>query len=245
MDQKQLNTLAPKNQRVTVEQLEGKLPSTAAAMHEVIRREGEKQMHRDAMALLWSAVAAGLTMSTSFIAKGVLQAYLPDNPAFFLITAMGYTIGFIFVVTANQQLFTENTITPILPLMTNPSLGKLRCVLRLWGVVFVGNLIGGAFAALIFVKLPVFTPDILSRFSAIGHHMMQNTAWEMFVKGILAGWLIATMVWILAGLDQAKVIMIFLVTYLISLGILHILLSVPLKHFSFCSTVNLISRPWF
>lgn len=203
---------------VTVEQLEENLPSAAAAVHEIIRREGEKEMQRDTMALLWSAIAAGLTMSTSFIAKGILQTYLPDETPFFLVAAMGYTIGFILVVTAKQQLFTENTITPILPFMTKPSLRRLRSVLRLWGIVFIGNLMGGALAAFIFVALPVFSADILSHFSIIGRHMMQNTPWEMFTKGILAGWLIATMVWVLAGINYAKILMIFLITYLIAAG---------------------------
>lgn len=212
------NALVPENAHVTVEQIEDQLPSAAAAVHEVIRREGEKEMNRGALALLWSAIAAGLTMSTSFIAKGILQAYLPTEPVFFLVVSMGYTLGFILVVTARQQLFTENTITPILPLMTRPSLAKLRCVLRLWGIVFVGNLLGGALAAFIFLKLPVFSSVVLSQFSAIGLHMMENSAMQMFAKGILAGWLVATMVWVLAGITYSKVIMIFLITYLIALG---------------------------
>ena len=90
--------LAPAGEHITVEKIEGKLPSAAAAVHEIIRREGEKEMHRGALALLWSAIAAGLTMSTSLIAKGILQAYLPDSPAFFLVAAMGYTMGFILVL---------------------------------------------------------------------------------------------------------------------------------------------------
>lgn len=203
---------------VTVEQLEETLPSAAAAVHEIIRREGEKEMRRDGMALLWSAFAAGLTMSTSFIAKGLLQASLPAGAAFSLITAMGYSLGFILVVTARQQLFTENTITPILPLMTRPSLSRLGLVLRLWGIVLAGNLAGGALAAFIIVRLPVFSPEVLAQFSAIGRHMMRNTPWEMFTKGILSGWLIATMVWVLAGINYAKILMIFLITYLISAG---------------------------
>lgn len=218
MAQKQDDTIDFNGKHVTVEQIEGRFPSAAAAVHAVLRHEGEKEMQRDKMALLWSAIAAGLSMSTSFIAKGILKSYLPDDPLFFPIIAMGYTIGFILVVTARQQLFTENTITPILPLMTKPSLARLFCVFRLWSIVFIGNILGGTLAALIFVKLPVFSAEVLSELSAVAQHMMSNTPGEMFAKGILAGWLIATMVWVLASIGQAKVFMIFLVTYLISLG---------------------------
>ncbi len=41
---------------------EDRLPSRAMAIHEHIRQDGEKEMERDAMALLWSAIAAGLSM---------------------------------------------------------------------------------------------------------------------------------------------------------------------------------------
>lgn len=83
MAQKQDDTIDFNGKHVTVEQIEGRFPSAAAAVHAVLRHEGEKEMQRDKMALLWSAIAAGLSMSTSFIAKGILKSYLPDDPLFF------------------------------------------------------------------------------------------------------------------------------------------------------------------
>ena len=50
---------------------EDRLPSRAMAIHEHIRQDGEKEMERDAMALLWSAIAAGLSMGASLLAKGI------------------------------------------------------------------------------------------------------------------------------------------------------------------------------
>lgn len=96
---------------------EKNLPSKAAAIHEIIRVDGEKELERDSFALLWSAVAAGLSMGVSLIAKGIFHAKLPDNPASFLLENIGYTFGFIIVIMARQQLFTENTVTPVLPIM--------------------------------------------------------------------------------------------------------------------------------
>ncbi len=42
---------------------EDRLPSRAMAIHEHIRQDGEKELERDAMALLWSAIAAGRAAS--------------------------------------------------------------------------------------------------------------------------------------------------------------------------------------
>ncbi len=53
---------------------------------------------------------------------------------------MGYSVGFLVVVLGRQQLFTENTITPILPLLHDRSIKTAWRVARLWVVVLVGNL---------------------------------------------------------------------------------------------------------
>lgn len=55
-----------------IEVREENLPSRAAAVHEQIRMEGEKELERDGLALLWSAIAAGLSMGASLAAKGIL-----------------------------------------------------------------------------------------------------------------------------------------------------------------------------
>jgi formate/nitrite transporter FocA (FNT family) len=100
---------------------EDRLPSRAMAIHEHIRQEGEKEMERDALALLWSAIAAGLSMGASLLAKGIFHVKLEGIPGGFLLENLGYTFGFIIVIMARQQLFTENTVTAVLPVMHNPT----------------------------------------------------------------------------------------------------------------------------
>ncbi len=62
---------------------EDRLPSRAMAIHEHIRQDGEKEMERDAMALLWSAIAAGLSMGASLLAKGIFHVQLEGVPGGF------------------------------------------------------------------------------------------------------------------------------------------------------------------
>ncbi|HEY4467871.1 MAG TPA: formate/nitrite transporter family protein, partial [Klebsiella sp.] len=112
---------------------EERLPSQAMATHEVIRQEGEKELERDAMALLWSAIAAGLSMGASLVAKGIFHVHLSKLPGGFLLENLGYTFGFIIVILARQQLFTENTVTAVLPIMHKPTRGNIGLLLRLWG----------------------------------------------------------------------------------------------------------------
>ena len=92
---------------------EDQLPSRAMAIHEHIRQDGEKELERDAMALLWSAIAAGLSMSASFLAKGIFHVQFEGIPGGMVLENLGYTFGFIIVIMARQQLFTENTVTAV------------------------------------------------------------------------------------------------------------------------------------
>lgn len=209
---------AGKDAAPDVEELEQHLPSTAAAVHEVIRREGDKELERDFMALMWSAIAGGITMSTSFMARGLLQAHLPPSEFGFLIEAMGYTLGFVFVICAGQQLFTENTVTPVLPVMSQPTGQNVLRLLRLWGTVLLGNTIGALLAAAVFVWLPIFSADVHGAFAEIGHHLMDRPAGQMFAGGIISGWVIATLVWAMFASPDARLPLIFLATYLIAVG---------------------------
>lgn len=202
----------------TADGLKERLPSKSAAIHELIRRDGEKEINRDAMALFWSAIAGGISMSTSMIARGILETYLPDSDLFFLVSSAGYTVGFIIVIIANQQLFTENTITPVLPFMTEPTLSHFVKMIRLWTIVLFGNLIGGAIAAFVMVKMPIFSDEVTRTFVGMGKHLMANSSNELFSKGIMSGWLVATLVWMLHSTKQGHLALIFLITYLIAIG---------------------------
>lgn len=197
---------------------EDRLPSRAMAIHEHIRQEGEKEMERDAMALLWSAIAAGLSMGASLLAKGIFHVELEGIPGGFLLENLGYTFGFIIVIMARQQLFTENTVTAVLPVMQKPTLGNFALLMRLWGVVLLGNIIGTGIAAWAFEYMPIFDEQTRDAFVKIGMDVMKNSPTEMFANAIISGWLIATMVWMFPAAGAAKIVVIILMTWLIALG---------------------------
>ena len=199
-------------------EVEHKRPPRVAVLHETIRLEGEEELSRGLLALSLSAVAAGLSMGFSMLARALLHRHLEGVPGRFLIESLGYTFGFLVVILARQQLFTENTMTAVLPLMTHPSLRKLGSLLRLWSVVFAGNLVGVGLFAYGILNMQLFDEGTRSALFGIGAEVMANSPWQMFTKGIVAGWLIATMVWLLPAVEQAKITVIVLTTYLIALG---------------------------
>ena len=119
------------------------------AVYEVINLEGREEIKRPLSSLWWSGIAAGVGISSSILAEGILHTIFANHPYQGPIENMGYTIGFILVILGRIQLFTENTITVVLPVLKDKSLSLLGCAARLWAVVFAANLVGTFFVALL------------------------------------------------------------------------------------------------
>jgi formate/nitrite transporter FocA (FNT family) len=198
-------------------EVERKRPPRAAVLHEIIRSDGEQELKRSVSALGWSSLAAGLSMGFSMLARGVLHRYVGDMPGGFLIESLGYPLGFLLVILSRQQLFTENIMTAVLPVMTEPTLNNFRCFLRLWSVVLAGNLIGVSLFAFGLLHLQQFDATEKALVD-VGEALMTNTPWQMFTKGILAGWLISMMVWMLAAAEHSRFTVILMTTYVIAIG---------------------------
>lgn len=205
-------------------EVERRMPPRAAVLHEAVGAVGEEELKRTPSALTWSGLAAGLSMGFSMVASAALQAHLPDAPFAHLITALGYSTGFVIVIMARQQLFTENTLTVVLPLISAPSWGKLGLMLRLWSVVFVANIVGIVLFALAVAKLPLFPPKLDDAIAALGATLMSYSVPEMFVKAVAGGWIIATMVWLMPAAESARLWIIVGLTWLIAAaGLVHVI----------------------
>lgn len=193
-------------------------PPRAAVLHEIIRAQGDQELERTLAALWWSALAAGLTMGLSLMAMGLFYARLPEGDSSQVIASIGYSAGFLAVILARQQLFTENTLTAVLPVMTSPTLANVGRLLRLWSVVLLGNLAGTLLVAWVMLELPIFDSKTDIAFLEVGRKVMQNDISQMFAKGIVSGWMIATMVWMIPSMEHAKIWIILMITYLMALG---------------------------
>lgn len=201
-----------------VEEVEERSSPATPVIYEVVRRLGEEEMARPYFSLWWSGVAAGLSISFSLLSQAILQTHLPDAPWRPLVADLGYVVGFVMVVLSRQQLFTENTITVVLPVMAEPTLRNLRSLGQMWGVVLAANLAGTLFAAGICIFTPALTPELRDGMLALSGHILDHGWIEMVFKGIGAGFLIAAMVWLLPGAENAQFQVVVLMTYLIAVG---------------------------
>ncbi|EYR97754.1 formate/nitrite transporter family protein [Acinetobacter baumannii 26016_8] len=187
-------------------------------VYEIIRRDGAEELDRPTAALIFSGIAAGLVISFSFVFKAIIASYIPTDAIWTdLITNFGYTIGFLIAILGHMQLFTENTITTVVPLFKPFTLDKLRAVGRLWGIVILCNIIGTALASLFFLTPDLFTPNIDKALDELAHHVASFSAIQNLLKGVMSGLLIAALVWMLPSVSN-KFLVIFFMTYLIGLG---------------------------
>lgn len=191
---------------------------TAKSIHDIIYMEGESELTRPTSNLFWSGLAAGLSMGFSMITEGILEAYLPDADWTVLIANFGYSVGFVIVILGKQQLFTENTLTPVLPLLHSKTVEKFMNVMRLWGIVLLANLLGALIVALVTAHTSAFSPHVLEAFMEIGHKAMEPEFGTVLLRGIFAGWLIALMIWIIPYAETARLWIIFLITYVVGIG---------------------------
>jgi formate/nitrite transporter FocA (FNT family) len=201
------------------DQAEAHSTPRALVVHEIIRQEGEIALERSAMALMWSALAAGLSMGFSFLTQAMLQTRLSPSSTsgISLVAAAGYCVGFIIVVLGRQQLFTESTLTVILPVLTRRDARTLFAALRLWIIVLLANLVGTWIFAGILVLPTPFTLRLAPALETLAHSSLESTFATTTLKAVLAGWLIALMVWLLPNARSAAVIIIAIVTYVVSL----------------------------
>lgn len=190
----------------------------ADVVHEAIRREGEEELGRSSSALAWSGLAAGLSMGFSLVAESLIREHLPEAPWRPLVAKLGYTVGYLIVILGRQQLYTENTLTVILPLLARRNAATLWQVLRLWGVVLAANLAGALAFAWVIGHTAVFEPRTRQVFAEIGREAMIGSFGVILLRGVFAGWLIALMVWMLPVADTSRAAIIVIITYVVGLA---------------------------
>lgn len=135
-----------------------------------------------------------------------------------LVAKLGYSVGFLIVMLGSQHLYTENTLTPIVPLLSRRSGAMLGRVLRLWAIVFATNLIGTIVFAWVVARTTLFDPEVHTAFVGVATEAMRGDFATTLLRGIFAGWLIALMVWMLPGSKGAQFAVIVVMTYLVGVG---------------------------
>lgn len=177
-------------------------PARGAAVEDIFSPEeifhrvlatAEDEFSRSNGLLFLSGLAAGLSMSLSLVGAASLQAVW-EGPNARAVGLLLYPLGFLFVALGRYQLFTENTLTPVTLVLTR--LASVPRLLRIWTVVLSANLVGTGLAAWILADTGVLSEAAMGHATDLGLHLLSFDAGELIWKGVFAGWLVATLVWL-------------------------------------------------
>ena len=189
---------------------------SAKEIHANVLGSAEEELKRTSASLLFSAVAAGLTIGFSFLAGGWARSIAPESLQK-LAVAIAYPLGFVFVVLARNELYTENTLEPVIPVLHNRDAKTFGNMMRLWGLLIVGNLVGALIFAAVFAKTNAVPEAIRPHLEAIAAESTSDGFGLTFYRGIFAGWMLAMLTWLLASTHDrlAQIVLIWFLTMLI------------------------------
>ena len=198
-----------------------------AALHELKRPTG---------GLFVSSVSAGLVIGFSLLLMASMLTAVDGtvSQTFTRIILAGmYSIGFVLVIMGRSELFTEHTTLAVLPVLDRRA--SLLQLLRLWSIVFAGNITG----AIIFTIIVTWISPVLGiaapwAFVEIARSLIDHDVWVIFISAVFAGWLMGELTWLLAaGRDTiSQIFFICLVTS--AIGFLNL-------HHSIAGTVEVLS----
>jgi formate/nitrite transporter FocA (FNT family) len=203
-------------------------PEPTLSSQQILRRELEnalKQIERPASGLFISAVAAGLNVSFGALLMGMALTFSGGFASSFVerfVLANISTVGFVIVIIGQTELFTAHTTLGVLPVIDRrASIGELG---QLWGVVYVGNLLGcAAFAGLIAVSGPPLGIVTSAAAGTLADALVPLSWWAILLSGVVAGWLMGLATWLVAaGRDTVgQVLLIWMITGVIGFGPFH------------------------
>jgi formate/nitrite transporter FocA (FNT family) len=147
--------------------------------------EGEVRLARPLLALVSTGLLGGID-----IGAGVLAYLLVDYQTHStLLAGIAFSLGFVALLLARSELFTENFLVPVLTVVA----GKAGwfALARLWVVTLATNLVGGWVISWLIVTA---RPDLKPTAIAVGSHYAKlGVSMESFALAVLAGAVITLM----------------------------------------------------
>lgn len=183
------------------------------------------EYRRHNKAVFFSAFSGGLEIGFSLLLMGTLYTMFVDEmttSGLEITLAFAYPIGFIFVILGRSELFTEHTNLAVLPVLNKSA--RVINLLELWGIIFVGNLIGGYLFGIILSQMGpemgVVSKESLYYFA---DKMVKYNWWLTLGSATFAGWLMGLLSWLVTSSKDtiSRIFVIILVTTVIGIGGLH------------------------
>jgi len=197
-------------------------------VHQIMEEQIKMSLHefsRSNLGLFLSAFAAGLEIGFSVLFIGTIYSMFGGQlspESLQLVLGLCYPLGFIFVIIGRSELFTEHTALAVLPVL-NRSV-TIRDLLQLWGIVYLGNILGGFLIGTFLVYLGSRIGFITDEaFYFMAHELVNYDSLSIFLSALLAGWMMGLLGWLLTSAQDtlSRIILVILVTAIIGITGLH------------------------
>jgi formate/nitrite transporter FocA (FNT family) len=200
---------------------EVELRSTRRSAQEILEQvieNGHEELNRSTRALAFSGVAGGMTMGLTGLGVAIAQSALGEGQWQDFIAHMLYPLGFVAVIIGRAQLFTENTLYPVIIVLDERR--RVRDMLRLWGAVFFSNVLGALLFAFLAVRTPSLMPGYKEALIKLGLAALGNTTAFIFFSGVIGGWIIALVAWIVSASHWTigQVVIVWMLTFVVGIG---------------------------
>jgi formate-nitrite transporter family protein len=191
---------------------------TAPEIFHQVAEDARAELKRSNSNLAFSGLAGGLTLGLTGLSVAAVRDMLGRGDWQDLVSYLAYPIGFIAVIIGRAQLFTENTLYPVILVLDER--GHFWHTLRLWGVVFASNLLGATLFAVLAVKSGALRPGIAEQLVALGADAVQGPFAHIFWSGVIGGWLIALVAWVVTASQWTigQLAMVWLLTFVVGVG---------------------------
>ena len=196
---------------------------SAQDIYEQVANNARQELGRSSISLAISGLAGGIFMGLSAMGNAIAIALLTPvgavaTPATLFIAKVFYPLGFIVVILGRSQLFTENTLYPVALVLAEKS--HFWNTLRLWAAVLPANVLGAlAFAALASLT-GALPPAVVQSLGQLGLDAVNHPAATIFWSGVMGGWIIATVAWLVSGSHSitGSVMIIWMLAFVVGLG---------------------------
>lgn len=197
------------------------IDTSRRSAHEIFEEASEnarRELERPVKALAFSGVAGGITMGLTGMAVAIARATLGHGATQDLISYFFYPIGFISVIIGRAQLFTENTLYPVVLVLEEPR--HIWKTLRLWVVVFAANVAGAAIFALLAVRTGALRGDYAHELISLGIESANVDMAHIFWTGVVGGWIIALVAWMVTASHWTigQIAVVWLLTFVVGVG---------------------------
>ncbi len=147
--------------------------------YEQLVSEGHARLDRPLLPLLSTGFLGGVDVGVGVLIYLVVDAKTGNA----LLASLAFTTGFVALLLASSELFTENFLVPVISAVAK--VGTLTQLIRLWVITLAANLVAGfGMAAMIVVALPNVHDTAIK---AGSHYAHLGVSWRSFFLAVLAG----------------------------------------------------------